>query len=74
MPFLSENLLLVAAGSEALWADIVAGVLILIIVIVETIYILRQSRGPDDGEGGVREPSRPRPRGPAPGRQLKQPP
>jgi hypothetical protein len=52
---LSEQQLLLAAGSQALLADIVAGVVLLIIVIVETIHVLRQSRGQEgDGEGGVR--------------------
>jgi hypothetical protein len=53
---------LAMAGSGTTPADIVAGVVIVVVIVLEAIYVLRQTRGDeDDGEGGALVPADPRP-------------
>lgn len=64
--------MLAAASSGTTVADLVAGIILLAVVIVEAIYVLRQSlNGDEDGDGGALVPANPIPKGPAPGTEAE---
>ena len=59
---------LAAPGSTV--ADVIAGIVLLVVFVVEAVYVLRiapPDGGSDgEGDGGARVPARPSPKGPPP--------
>ena len=60
-------MLIAASGSTV--ADVIAGIVLLVVFVVEAVYVLRippPDPGTGEGDGGTPVPAKPSPKGPPP--------